>query len=170
MRVSWLVIFTVLSVGELVGQRYITAVGMRLGPAIGVTIQQRILERTTIEAIVQHRNFLDQTSAGLVLEKHLPLLFKRLNFYTGAGIQKTWYQSPEYTGADPWGAQVIFGAELSLARLNLSWDFKPVITLSSGDPLFQGQSAISLRYIILKQKRKKLFGQNKGKRKKRRKT
>ena len=147
------------------GQAYFTAVGARLGPAIGVTLQQKIMERTTLEFLVHHRNFLDQTSAGVLIEKHMPLIMKNLNFYTGTGVQKTWYQSEEYTGDDPWGIQFVFGAELTLSRFNVSWDFKPVVTVASDDPFFQGQSAISVRYVLINGKKKGLFGGNNKKNK-----
>ena len=151
-------------------QAYITAAGVRLGPAIGLSVQQRIMDRTTLEMMVHHRNFLDQTTAGILIEKHMPLIFKSLNVYTGAGVQKTWYQAPEYTGDDPWGIQFVVGAELTLSRFNVSWDFKPVVTPAGDDPFFQGQSAISLRYALIKGKKKGLFASDKGKQKQRQKA
>lgn len=137
-------------------QRYNTAFGVRLGTDWGITIQQRIAERTTLEAIVQAGFKRSEAMVTLLGEQHFPFLGRRFNTYIGAGPHIGWRTddpgSPEF-GADyknPLGVTFIGGIELNLFRLNVSWDFKPAINLVGGVKSVYFQSGVSLRYIIFK--------------------
>jgi hypothetical protein len=47
---------------------------------------------------------------------------------------------------------VVFGAEITLGRLNISYDFKPAMNVSGGAQRFYYQTGVSLRYVLLKRK------------------
>lgn len=143
-----------LSFGQLSAQRYRTAVGARLGTGFGLTVQQKIFKQSTIEGIFQAPiRSTDDAKITILYEEHKKLIGKRINFYYGAGFHKGWAASRE--DPDPSGATLIAGMEISLDRLNLSFDYKPSINMFSGVRFFESQSALSLRYILVKQKKKK---------------
>jgi len=66
-------------------QKYTTAVGLRIGSGFGISVQQRLWDKYTAEAIVQKNLFRDGTNISALVEQHNKLLFKGLNFYIGAG-------------------------------------------------------------------------------------
>ena len=85
---QWLM-FSLLMIGlatQVQSQSYITAAGLRMGSDFGVTIQQRIISRFTVEGIVSTRAATDETTGTLLLEMHKPLISKRVNFYMGGGF------------------------------------------------------------------------------------
>ncbi len=135
-------------------QRYRTAAGVRLGTGFGLSVQQRLFKQSTLEGIFQvPLRTTDDTKLTLLYEEHRKLIGKRFNFYYGAGIHKGWAASKD--DPDPSGISLIAGVEMSLDRLNLSLDYKPSLNTFSGVRFFESQSALTLRYIILKQKKKK---------------
>ena len=144
-----------LLVGEVNAQRYRTAAGARLGSNFGISVQQKVFKYSTIEGIFQAPlRSTDDAKFTILYEEHRKLIGKRLNFYYGAGIHKGWAASSE--DPDPSGVSLIAGIEMSLDRLNLSMDYKPAINAMSGVRFFESQSALTLRYIIVKQKKKKI--------------
>ncbi|MFZ1496393.1 MAG: hypothetical protein WAS72_05005 [Saprospiraceae bacterium] len=150
-----LAILITISCNSINAQSYITAIGMRLGTEVGFTIQQRVTKHITIESIVQSNLSSKDFGLSLLFEQHQPLLSKRLNFYLGAGPHLFWKQ--DSMQLRPFGATVIFGAEISVGRLNISYDFKPAISfLGVPKTTFEAQTALSIRYIFIKQKRKKI--------------
>ncbi|NUQ23065.1 MAG: hypothetical protein HUU34_03865 [Saprospiraceae bacterium] len=138
-------------------QSYNTAMGMRLGTDWGVTIQQRVAKRTSIEAIVQSSLQREEAIVTLMGEQHMPFLTRRLNFYTGGGFHMGWGKAPASVEgtpvedySNPMGITVIAGLELSLGKFNISYDFKPAINIRGGESTFYPQTGISLRYVIIK--------------------
>lgn len=143
-----------LGASQVDAQRYRTAVGARLGTGFGLTIQQKILKYSTIEGIFQvPLRATDDAKFTILYEEHKKLIGRRINFYYGAGFHKGWAASRE--DPDPSGLTLIGGIEMSLDRLNISFDYKPNINAFSGVRFFESQSALSLRYILVKQKKKK---------------
>jgi hypothetical protein len=139
---------------ETNAQRYRTAAGVRLGSNFGISVQQKVFKYATIEGIFQAP--LRNTDAAIITvlyEEHRKLIGKRLNFYYGAGVHKGWASNSE--NLNPSGISLIAGVEMSLDRLNLSMDYKPVLNTFSGDRFLESQSALTLRYIFIKQKKKK---------------
>lgn len=142
--------------GISAAQSYFTAGGLRLGTDWGLTIQQRVAKRTTVETILQSSLFREEAMVTILGEQHGPLLSRRFNIYGGAGLHKGWSTArrvngedlPEYKG--PFGITLIGGAEMTIGRLNLSYDFKPAINISGGEQAFYTQSGVSARYVILK--------------------
>lgn len=139
-------------------QSYNTAVGMRLGTDWGITVQQRIAKKATVEAILQSSLQREEVILTGLVEQHLPLISRRLNFYTGAGVHKGWSNTIEGEGQtpqkDPFGVTFIGGLEFTIARINLTYDFKPAVNISGGEKTFYTQSGISMRYVIIKRKGK----------------
>jgi hypothetical protein len=137
---------------SLMGQKYITAAGIRMSnEGAGLSIQQRVLEHTTVEAIGMI-NLNEATFSGL-LEYHNNLLFsKSLNTYIGAGpVYGKYYNADSaYLGAD-----VILGLEykILLMPMVISLDLKPRMKLEQDD-WFNLGTAITIRYVFIKEKRK----------------
>ncbi len=93
------------------GQSYNTAGGLRVGQEFGLTLKQRIWDHTTIEGIAQTNFLFTKTTTKLFIERHIPVITKRLNIYLGGGIHKTWktFESEEYA-ISPYGVALIGGA------------------------------------------------------------
>ena len=155
-------------------QSYRTPAGIRLGTEIGLTVQQLVFDRWTVEGLFHSRVKTDEVAIAILMEKHHKLLFRRVNFYVGGGIHKGWNTSTEETYGDPAGVSGIAGAEITLGNVNLSWDFQPAFNIFGGDRFVESQTAISIRYVFLKRKKKKINWKfwekkDKGKKKKKRK-
>ncbi|MCB0571526.1 MAG: hypothetical protein KDC66_17265 [Phaeodactylibacter sp.] len=154
----------------LAAQSYNTALGIRLGTDWGFTVQQRVGKLTTVEGIVQASRQREEAMVSLLGEQHFPLISRRLNIYAGGGPHFGWLNETIGDSGEkyknPFGITAIAGAELSLGRFNLSYDFKPAINISGGQHTFYPQTGISLRYVIVK--RPWLNGDNKNKRQRQR--
>lgn len=147
-------------------QTYDIAAGMRLGTEWGLTGQFRIGNKTTIEGILQSSFGKDEGIATVLIEQHQPILFKRLNLYGGAGLHRGWNGSKSENKA-PFGVSLVGGMEVTFARLNISYDFKPAFNLRGGDKKVYIQTGISVRYVLVPRKTKWLnWGKKKKKRKK----
>lgn len=138
-------------------QAYMTAGGLRLGTDWGLTLQQRVGKNTTVEGILQSSLQREEVIVTGLIERHYPIVFKGLNLYFGAGIHKGWLNEPARPEAgrdynDPFGVSFVGGAELTLGRLNFSYDFKPAFNISGGEETFYTQTGISVRYVLLKNK------------------
>lgn len=147
-------------------QSYITAGGLRVGGGIGLSLQQRLAKRLTVEGIIQTQGKRDEVLATALLEKHIPIITKHFNIYGGAGIHKGWSTISDRTDesyVNPFGLTFVGGIEMTLGRINLSYDFKPALNLVGGTQFIYPQSAISVRYVFIKDK---IFDKKKKKKKK----
>ena len=150
-------------------QRYGNAVGIRLGNnnlsrQVGITFQQRILERTSIEGILQ-TDFARNSSLSLLLEKHRPIISKRFNYYLGAGIsfgKEESFMKNEASkeivhtyGNNTTGIEAIGGIEFTIANTVLSLDYKPNFNISGREEFFRGQVGFSARTVLVKSKEQK---------------
>lgn len=151
-RGFWIACF-IISYGGISGQGYNTALGVRLGQDMGFTIQQRIAKKMTVEGIAQYNRRYEESTMTLMIESHMPILFRRINIYTGIGPHYMWSQNRETTIDPSTGVTLVAGFEIAIGRMNLSWDYKPMINVSGSQPGFRGQSAISARYVIFKRKK-----------------
>lgn len=133
-------------------QSYITAIGARIGTDWGLTLQQRLTKRMTIEGIAESSFSRDEVMLTGLLESHLPLISRHFNIYGGAGIHKGWSTNKKEFVEDPFGLTLVGGAELTIGRINISYDFKPSLNLHGGERRFYTSSALSLRYVLLKDK------------------
>ena len=142
----------------LIAQKYVTAIGARVGTDFGLSVEQKVLENSTIEAIFQtNLGGRDDIRLTFLWEQHQKMIGKRINFYYGAGYHRGWIVSKnaELDLKDPSGITLIIGLEVTLGRVNLSLDYKPVLNVISGEQFFESQSALSIRYVLIKEKKKK---------------
>lgn len=164
-----LIILLTLASKELFAQRYGNAVGVRLGNnqlsrQFGISFQQRLLERTSFEAILQ-TDFARNSSLSLLLEKHKPIISKRFNYYLGAGIafgNEESFRKNEIEkevvqtyGNKTFGIDAIGGVEFTIARTVLSVDYKPNFNLSGREEFYRGQVGFSARTVLTKSKEQK---------------
>ena len=148
-------IFFLFGCCSLMAQSYTTAAGLRIGNGIGISVQQKIAKFSTIEAILRPSIGSDDISIDLLYEQHQRVLSKRFNIYVGGGVHKAWRSegADDFGKADT-GISAIIGGEFSLKKFNISWDYKPTIDVLGGDGNnFSHGTAVSLRYIIVPQKK-----------------
>lgn len=157
----------------LLSQSYMTSAGLRFGTDWGLTVQQRIAENFTVEGILQSSLQRNEVLLTGMIERHYPVVHKGLNFYVGGGVHKGWINeppTPEHPNGfdNPLGVTLVGGAELTLGRLNISYDFKPAVNLQGGERTFYTQSGLSVRYVLISNRDIKKY-QKKQKKKKRKK-
>lgn len=147
--------FAIACFWQVDAQGYDTAFGLRLGTEWGVTVQQRVAKRITVEGIIQSGIRRDETTITGLVERHYPLGPRNINVYLGGGLHKGWVRTTGSDPApykDPFGITGVAGAEISIGRINASWDFKPAINVTGGEQAVYTQTAVSVRYIINKRK------------------
>ena len=150
-------------------QRYGTAFGLRLGNSdlnrmIGISLQQRIQDRLTVEGILQ-TDFNRNTTFTLLAENHRPIISKRFNYYLGAGLalgNEESFLKNEATreiihtyGNQTFGIDLIGGIEMTMANAVISLDYKPNFNISGREEFFRGQVGISARTVLVKSKEQK---------------
>ncbi|QKG58394.1 hypothetical protein GKZ68_18220 [Hymenobacter sp. BRD128] len=138
-------------------QKYDTALGARLGGGnYGITLQQRVASRVTIEGIA---GLGQREYSGTVLgEYHFGILGPSLNYYFGAGGHLGHNKDTGGFG----GFDGLVGVEYKVAFLPvvLSLDFKPTIEVNSAD-YARFPTAFSIRYVFFK-RRTNLFDTIRG--------
>ena len=158
-------------------QSYFTSGGIRTGDGFGLTLQQRVAKKVTVEAILKNSNKRGEFSVTGLVERHVALIFRRFNFYTGIGLHKGFVNDEEISTKGSFGVTGIGGLEFTIGKLNFSYDFKPALNLTGGSKKFYPDTAISLRYVIVgnkvfkninKKKKKKQRQKARDKRKKNR--
>ncbi|HQW55717.1 MAG TPA: hypothetical protein PK076_06295 [Saprospiraceae bacterium] len=151
----WLVLITLcFGTVTLSAQKYRTAAGIRIGTEFGLTVQQLLWDEYTLEGIVQKGFFNDIATASVLFEKHQKILSKGFNFYIGAGPHYGFYTRDRGERKNPLGVTAIAGIEMRFERVVASFDFKPAINIVGGDRIFDTQTALSLRYVLIKAKKK----------------
>lgn len=129
-------------------QRYKTAAGLRIGSdEFGFTIQQKILEKTTLEGLVTASP--REITATILGEQHFPMLGQRFNYYLGGGAHGG--RLKDYGAI--YGVDAIVGLEYKVNGLPflLSADLKPAIHFRH-EEWFNMGGAFSIRYVIIKEK------------------
>ncbi len=141
--------FLTLSTLGLRAQSYGTAIGGRIGDGLGLTIQQQVGDKSTVEFIAESVFKSHDWTYSAIYEQHYNIIpfLKFFNFYLGAGPH---YYAPASTSiiSAGYGLTAIGGVELKLGNLLFSVDYKPLINLSGGNGTFDGQKGISVRYVI----------------------
>ena len=133
-------------------QTYFTAGGLRLGSSWGLTLQQRLADKLTAEVILNSSFSGKETLLTVIPEWHHSILTKRLNIYTGVGLHTGSRTLETDAKIATYGITAIGGAELTFAKLVLSWDIKPVLHLRGRDNPLGINSAVSVRYVFIKNK------------------
>lgn len=132
-------------------QAYITAFGFRAGSDYGLTLNQRVFNtKSTVEAIVQTSKY--KYSGTILFEQHHKMAGKRLNFFYGVGGHK----GKDLAYGKFYGVTPIVGVELTLARMNITLDYKPAINIEGSEWVYH-DSGFSIRYVLIKQPRKHIL-------------
>ncbi|TAE55328.1 MAG: hypothetical protein EAZ89_05720 [Bacteroidetes bacterium] len=127
-----------------VAQGYKTTGGVRLGNSWGLTVTQRIATKWTLEGILQN-DFVDYSYLHLLARRHHSLISRKFNVYYGGGLHTgIGFERRGIVGLD-----AIVGAEATLGRLNVSFDFKPQLMTGTGRT-FYPNTAVSVRYVLVK--------------------
>jgi hypothetical protein len=132
-------------------QSYFTSAGARFGTDWGITVQQKVLKHATVEGIFQSSLFREELMLTGLFEYHFPVITKRLNIYAGAGFHQGFNTQLDPTYESPYGITAIAGAEFTIARFTISYDYKPAFNLYGGENSWYNQSALSVRYVIVPQ-------------------
>ena len=134
-------------------QKYRTAAGLRFSSGLyGLTVQQKILPKTTLEGLLLAGT--REVTGTVLAEQHFGLLGPSLNYYFGAGAHIGSNKDTRAFG----GVDGIAGLEykIALSRFVVSADFKPSIEFNSND-WARFATGISVRYILIKEKKTGLF-------------
>jgi hypothetical protein len=131
MQKNILIAITILLSSSYVSaQHYKTAGGIRLGNGIGITLQQEVKDKMTLEAMFFTKlNDGEDYHFAALLERHFNVLTRRTNIYAGGGGHFGLLKEQKVGYANTIGVSGIFGAELTFKRLNFSVDYKPAINL-----------------------------------------
>lgn len=137
------------------GQTYFTAGGLRLGNDYGLTMKQRLFKKTTIEAILYTKdNGKSNLGFTLLADKHRSLITRNFNLFYGAGMSWKW----EYINQESlekrtsFGIPLQAGIEFTIGRINLSWDYTPILYISSNSNAFNSLKGLSVRYVFINKK------------------
>lgn len=150
------------------GQSYKVSAGLRLGTEAGLTAQTRVAKRATIESLLLTDFKTQSYSVAAIFEAHSPVISRRFNIYSGAGIQQKFYNKEFFPATgNPGGIVMIVGGEFTMASVNISLDFKPAVYFWNQDKSFEASTAVSLRRVLVKSKNGFLgLGKKKKKKKK----
>jgi hypothetical protein len=145
-------------------QKYGNALGVRLADgnvyrSAGITFQQRIFSEVTLEGILQ-TDFTHNTVGHLIIERHVPIISKRVNYYVGGGMSMgneestiknklTGEKTPTSYGNSTLGADLVAGVEITMLKFNLSIDYKPNFNITGRESWYQGEVGISARAVIM---------------------
>lgn len=141
--------------GALQAQDYGTGIGIRGGPAQGVTIKHFISSTNALEGIVSTR-WQGWAITGLYEIHAEPFNIRELKVFYGAGAHIGWWYNPDAPWADAGseytivGIDAVLGLEYSFDEIpiSISIDWKPAfnfIGITGG--WFDG-GGISVRYIF----------------------
>lgn len=157
----FLFLVPLLFISKSPAQAYFTTAGIRLGTDYGLSLKQRLTKKMTAEAILWtgNRNTSDVGLTAL-LDQHRNILFRNFNLFYGAGLSWKWnHPYPESnvtTGS--FGIPVQAGIELTIGRINLTWDYTPILYISTKSNAFDSLKGLSVRYVFMnKREGKKLM-------------
>lgn len=138
-------------------QKYRTAAGLRLGSPYGITVQQAVAPRLTLEGIAGLAS--REVSGTMLAEYHFGILGRSLNYYLGTGGHLGNNKDTGRFG----GFDAVVGIEYKIVFLPLvlSYDFKPSVEINSND-WARFPTALSIRYVFLKQRNKTIGERTRG--------
>lgn len=157
-KLNFIIICLVLIGGNLKAQHYRLAAGIRIGNNYGLTVQGKIFDKTSAELILHPGLGNQENSVSLLVRRHQKFITDRLSLYAGGGITQYWKtdgsENVDLDGSG--GIMGIVGAEVTLGRYNVSWDFTPsVLAWGNESGAFKAGTAVSLRYVLIKPAKKK---------------
>ncbi len=141
----------------LSAQLYKTNLGIRLDESqFGLSLDQKIYKQLTAQVAFDAKT--REIKATAFARYHLKVIGRRLNVYPGIGVHTGTYK--DHGGFS--GFDMLVGAEYKMMILPvvLSFDFSPAFHTAGHHPdWWNFQSVFSIKYILVKDKRK-LFGRD----------
>lgn len=154
-KISLGILLLVLSTGNLMAQDYKTAVGLRGGAGLGITVKHFINEKAALEGIVNSR--WDGFNITGLYEVHVNAFNTTgLNWYYGGGAHIGFWDGnnvPWINDVDSYtiiGIDFIGGLEYRMEDFPLvvSVDWKPAINFSGYTGFWGDNGAFSVRYCF----------------------
>lgn len=141
-------------------QKYNTMFGLRFDEDIEFGLTQRIGNRATIDLNVQPGILTDISHYSALFKVHMPLITKRFNAFAGVGPYtnsfERWIENNNSIVENQYGLAVGLGAEITIMRLTLGVDYRPLYNLNNSlDNKFSSSSGVSLKYVLNPRKRTK---------------
>ena len=146
-----LFVFSIITLGAY-AQNYNTAGGIRISDGIGVTVQQRIADKLTVEGVA-FLSFANPSYVAVLGEYHGKLIRKGFNWYLGAGL----HSGAEKDVVNPKGMLFVAGVEMKIKRIVISADVMPRVNFTGGSKNFEFTPGFSARYILIERPKDKLF-------------
>lgn len=145
-------VLTIAFIQNLDAQHYSLATGIRIGDNYGITVQGKLFRKTSAEVILHPGIGNNSNSVSFLIKRHQKILTDRISLFAGGGIIQQWKNTDtDVTGnLNTGGIQTILGAELTIGRYNISWDFAPSLFLwGSKSGALAGGTAVSVRYVLI---------------------
>lgn len=139
----------------LQAQDYGTGIGIRGGPAQGITVKHFISSTSALEGILSTR-WHGWAVTGLYEIHAEPFKLRELKVYYGAGAHIGWWYDTDASWADAGieytiiGIDAILGLEYAFNEIpiSVSLDWKPAFNLIGYTGVWLGGGGISVRYIF----------------------
>lgn len=135
-------------------QKYRTAVGLRLArPDVGITITQRLAERTTLEVLGSAAN--NDLTLTVLGRQHTGILGHALNLYAGLGphIGNTQNRGTYVGGTFALGVEW----KLPIFPLVVAYDWQPSVSSNNREKRFVNSHGLAVRYVLFKEKKDGVF-------------
>lgn len=151
----FLIGLTLLSVRNTIAQSYKTAAGIQIGTKeMGLSIQQKIIDKVSIEGIAEKRSqdwnpskaIYTATTFTALVRKHKYIVGRAFNGYIGIGGHKI----VDKTIENSYGLDGIVGIEGTIFYLNTSIAYRPILSFQADKKEFQNQFAVSVRYVFVR--------------------
>lgn len=161
MKYHLVVVFVTLFYSGILSQAYNTVGGLRLGDDFGLTVSQRIANKSTLDLIYQPGTFAGNEMMALAVKQHYPLITKRFNVFIGGGLaHRITHHSKDdepYTPVQNTHLSFTLGGELTVGRLSFSIDYMPMVSISNyqNAQKFNAHSGLSMRYVFIKKPKPK---------------
>jgi hypothetical protein len=158
-----IVVTTLLMAYGAKAQTYQHSLGLRFAGGtgaryVGLSSNYRLAKGLSLEGIAQ-TNFQDNHTVHLLLKRHRGLISRRFNYYYGGGLslgsEESFIRDPETRtrittyGNSTFGVDMIGGIEMTLLKLNVSFDIKPNINLTGRQNWITFQSGMTIRSVLV---------------------
>lgn len=154
-KICFYPLWTLLFISSGHAQTYFTTGGIRLGTDYGLSLKQFIVKKTTVEMILATDDNA-KTNLGLtfLVDKHQPILTRNFNLFYGTGLSVNWfYENHEKASQGrKFGVPVQVGLEFTVGKINLSWDYTPILYISTNSNAFDTLKGLSVRYVFINKK------------------
>ena len=134
-------------------QSYKWAAGIKLSKQMGLSVIYSPEVPYSIEGVISKNLWTNESGLSVIGRYHQKILTRGINFYGGGGLHHGMYEDTErasYTGVILNG-----GAEMSLGKMNFSFNISPLIAAGSEEMKFRIGSDVTIRRILEKHPRKR---------------